>query len=480
MAESPITPRGEDFASWYQDVVLQGDMAEPAEIVKGCMVIKANGYAVWELLQRQFDDRFKATDHQNVYFPLLIPQSFLRKEAEHVEGFSPELAVVTIAGGKELEEPYVIRPTSETIIGHFFSKWIQSWRDLPVLVNQWANVLRWELRTRMFLRTTEFLWQEGHTAHSNHEEALEEVLRILDIYADVAESVMAMPVVKGAKTRAEKFAGALRSYSIEAMMQNGLALQAGTSHDLGQNFGKAFNVQFQSKEGQLDYVWQTSWGVSTRLIGGLIMTHSDDKGLILPPKLAPVKAVLAPIYRKDQEKDAVLEAAHRIAKEVGAKVDAREGLSPGAKFYHWERRGVPVVLELGPRDLASGNVVLKRRDTGTKEIVPQAQLAARIPEVLDQMQKDLYAAAKQRQKDNTVLANSIEEVEEILREVSAEKGGGKFVMAHVKDDPAVDARMKEFKATVRCIPMTDEFDGAGKCIVTSETVDRRAVIAKAY
>ncbi|HEX3879562.1 MAG TPA: proline--tRNA ligase [Bryobacteraceae bacterium] len=480
MAESPITPRGQDFASWYQDVVLQGDMAEPAEIVKGCMVIKANGYAVWELMQREFDDRFKATDHQNVYFPLLIPQSFLRKEAEHVEGFSPELAVVTIAGGKELEEPYVIRPTSETIIGHFFSKWIQSWRDLPVLVNQWANVVRWELRTRMFLRTTEFLWQEGHTAHSSHEEALEEVLRILDIYAEVAEDIMAMPVIKGAKTRAEKFAGALRSYSIEAMMQNGLALQAGTSHDLGQNFGKAFNVQFQSREGQLDYVWQTSWGVSTRLIGGLIMTHSDDKGLVLPPKLAPVKTVLAPIYRKDQEKDAVLEAAHRIGKEVGAKVDAREGLSPGAKFYHWERRGVPIVLELGPRDLASGNVVLKRRDTGAKEVLPQAQLADRIPEVLAQMQRDLYAAAKQRQKDNTVLANSIGEVEEILRDVSAEKGGGKFVMAHIKDDPAVDARMKEFKATIRNIPMVDEFDGPGKCIVTGETVDRRAVIAKAY
>jgi prolyl-tRNA synthetase len=480
MPESPITPRSQDFASWYQDVVLQGDMAEPAEIVKGCMVIKANGYAVWEMMQREFDDRFKATNHQNVYFPLLIPQSFLRKEAEHVEGFSPELAVVTIAGGKELEEPYVIRPTSETIIGHFFSKWIQSWRDLPVLVNQWANVVRWELRTRMFLRTTEFLWQEGHTAHSNHDEALEEVLRILDIYADVAESVMAMPVIKGAKTRAEKFAGALRSYSIEAMMQNGLALQAGTSHDLGQNFGKAFNVQFQNKEGQLDYVWQTSWGVSTRLIGGLIMTHSDDKGLVLPPRLAPVKAVLAPIYRKDQEKSAVLEAAHSIAKDVGAKVDDREGLTPGAKFYHWERRGVPVVLELGPRDLAAGNVVLKRRDTGAKESVAQTQLATRLPEVLDQMQKDLYSAAKQRQKENTVIANSIEEVESILADVSAEKGGGKFVMAHIKDDPAVDARMKEFKATVRCIPMADEFDGAGKCIVTGETVDRRAVIAKAY
>jgi prolyl-tRNA synthetase len=480
MAESPITERSRDFAAWYQDVVLQGDMAEPAEIVKGCMVIKANGYAVWEMIQREFDDRFKATGHQNVYFPLLIPQSFLQKEAEHVEGFSPELAVVTIAGGKELEEPYVIRPTSETIIGHFFAKWIQSYRDLPLLMNQWANVVRWELRTRMFLRTTEFLWQEGHTAHATHDEAVEEVLRILDIYAEVAEDIMAMPVIKGAKSRAEKFAGALRSYSIEAMMQNGLALQAGTSHDLGQNFGKAFNVQFQSSEGKLDYVWQTSWGVSTRLIGGLIMSHSDDKGLVLPPKLAPVKAIVVPIYRKDEEKSRVLEAAEKIAKEVGAKIDLREGQSPGAKFFHWERRGVPVVLELGPRDLASGNIVLKRRDTGTKEILPQAELAAKLPTVLDSMQKDLYNAAKQRLKDNTVLANSVAEVEAILSDVTAEKGGGKFVMAHMKDDPVCDARMKEFKATVRNIPSVDEYDGPGKCIVTGETVGRRLVIAKAY
>jgi prolyl-tRNA synthetase len=480
MPESPITARGQDFAAWYQDVVLQGDMAEPAEIVKGCMVIKANGYAVWELLQRQLDDRFKASGHQNLYFPLLIPQSFLQKEAEHVEGFAPELAVVTIAGGKELEEPYVIRPTSETIIGHFFSKWIQSWRDLPVLMNQWANVVRWELRTRMFLRTTEFLWQEGHTAHATHEEALEEVLRILDVYAEVAEDIMAMPVIKGMKTQSEKFAGAVRSYAIEAMMQNGLALQSGTSHDLGQNFGKAFDVRFQSKEGQLDYVWQTSWGVSTRLIGGLIMSHSDDKGLVLPPKLAPVKAVLVPIYRKDEERGRVLEAAHRIGKEIGAKVDDRAGQSPGAKFFHWERRGVPVVLELGPRDLASNNIVLKRRDTGAKEVLPQAEVAEKLPAALAQMQQDLYSAAKQRLKSNTVLANSIQEVESILKDVTAEKGGGKFVMAHVKDDPACDARMKEFKATVRCIPLIDEYDGAGKCIITGEPVDRRAVIAKAY
>ena len=481
MAESPITPRTQDFAAWYQDVVLQGDMAEPAEIVKGCMVIKANGYAVWELLQRELDDRFKATGHQNVYFPLLIPESFLKKEAEHVEGFAPELAVVTIAGGKKLEEPYVIRPTSETIIGHFFAKWIQSHRDLPMLFNQWANVVRWELRTRMFLRTTEFLWQEGHTAHSNHEEALEEVLRILDVYAEVAESVMAMPVIKGAKTRAEKFAGAVRSYSIEGMMQNGLALQAGTSHDLGQNFGKAFDVKFQSKAGQLEYVWQTSWGVSTRLIGGLIMSHSDDKGLVLPPRLAPIKSVLVPIYRKDEERSAVLEAAHRIAKETGAKVDDREGQSPGAKFFHWERRGVPCVMELGPRDLAAGNVVLKRRDTGSKEVVPQAEIGAKLSATLAAMQDDLLRNAKERLKANTVVANSIGEVEEILNsKVTAERGGGKFVMAHVKDDPQCDARLKEFKATVRNIPLVDEFDGPGKCIVTGEPVDRRVVIAKSY
>src|SRR5271167_3357338 len=414
MAESPITPREKDFAAWYQDVVLQGDMAEPAEIVKGCMVIKPNGYAVWEVLQRELDDRFKATGHQNVYFPLLIPQSFLQKEAEHVEGFAPELAVVTIAGGKKLEEPYVIRPTSETIIGHFFAKWIQSYRDLPVLMNQWANIIRWELRTRMFLRTTEFLWQEGHTAHSSHQEAIDEVLRMLAVYADVAENVMAMPVIKGQKTSAEKFAGAVRTYAIEAMMQNGLALQSGTSHDLGQNFGRAFDVKFQTKGGQLDYVWQTSWGVSTRLIGGLIMTHSDDKGLVLPPKVAPIKAVLAPIFRKDEERAQVMEVATKIGKELGAHVDTRDGLSPGAKFFHWERRGVPVVFELGPRDVASGNIVIKRRDTGTKETIPQTAAAVKLAATLESMQKDLYTRAKQRLKDNTVLANSLDEVKSIL------------------------------------------------------------------
>lgn len=480
MAQSPITPRGQDFAAWYQDVVIQGDMAEPAEIVKGCMVIKPNGYAVWEHLQRALDDRFKASGHQNIYLPLLIPQSFLQKEAEHVEGFSPELAVVTVAGGKQLEEPYVIRPTSETIVGHFFAKWIQSWRDLPVLINQWANVMRWELRTRLFLRTTEFLWQEGHTAHASHAEAMEEVLRMLDVYADVAENVMAMPVIKGRKTQSEKFAGAVNSFSIEAMMQSGLALQAGTSHDLGQNFGKAFDVKFQTNTGQLDYVWQTSWGVSTRLIGGLIMSHSDDKGLVLPPKLAPVPAVVVPIYRKDEEKAVVLEAAHKIAGEVGAKVDEREGQTPGAKFFHWERRGVPVVIELGPRDVAAGTAVLKRRDTGAKGPVPQSEIARRVPALLEDIQGSLYRSAKDRLKERTVVANSMAEVESILTEVTAEKGNGKFVMAHLKDDPACDARVKEFKATIRCVPATDEFNGGGRCLVTGEKVDRRVVIAKAY
>ncbi len=480
MAQSAITPRSDDLAAWYQDVVLEGDMAEPAEIVKGCMVIKPNGYAVWELLQRALDDEFKATGHQNVYFPLLIPQSFLQKEAEHVEGFSPELAVVTIAGGKHLEEPYVIRPTSETIVGHFFSKWIQSWRDLPLLLNQWANVVRWELRTRLFLRTSEFLWQEGHTAHATHGEAIEEVHRILDIYAAIAEEVMAMPVIKGMKTQAEKFAGAVRSYSIEAMMQSGLALQAGTSHDLGQNFGKAFNVQFQTGAGHLEYVWQTSWGVSTRLIGGLIMSHSDDKGLVLPPKLAPIKSVLVPIFRKDQERSEVLEAGHRIAQDIGAKLDDREGQTPGAKFFHWERRGVPLVLELGPRDIAAGKIVLKRRDTGTKETIAQSDLAAAVPDALTQMQTGLLEAARQRMKERTALANSMEEMESILGEVTAEKGNGRFVMAHLADDPTCDERVKQFKASIRCLPLTDEYDGPGRCLVTGKTVDRRVVVAKAY
>ena len=483
--ESPITPRNLDFAAWYQDVIRQGELAEPAEVVKGAMVIKPHGYAIWEKIQADLDRRFKATGHKNAYFPLLIPESFLRKEAEHVEGFSPELAVVTIGGGKELEERYVIRPTSETIIGHFFAKWISSWRDLPLKLNQWANVLRWELRTRMFLRTSEFLWQEGHTAHASHEEALAETLQMLDVYATFAEEIMAMPVIRGIKTRAEKFAGAERSYCIEAMMQNGLALQAGTSHDLGQNFGKAFDVKFQNAQKELEYVWQTSWGVSTRLIGGLIMSHSDDNGLVLPPKLAPIQVVIVPIYRKDEERQAVVARGHQLAQTLGehglaVEVDDREGIKPGAKYFHWEQHGVCVRLELGPRDLAAESVMLKRRDSGDKAAVPMAGLPARLKKLLDEQQRALLAAAQARLKDNTVLASSFAEVGAILGDATAEKGGGKFVMAHIKDDPACDAKLKEFKASVRCIPLEDHYDGAGPCIITGETVSHRSVIAKSY
>ncbi|MSO19599.1 MAG: proline--tRNA ligase [Acidobacteria bacterium] len=480
-----ITPRAENFARWYKDVIQQAELAEAAEVVKGCMVIRPHGYAIWERLQAELDSRFKATGHQNAYFPLLIPMSFIKKEAEHVEGFAPELAVVTIAGGETLEDPYVIRPTSETIIGYFYAKWIKSWRDLPVLINQWANVVRWELRTRMFLRTTEFLWQEGHTAHATQQEAEEEARRMLDVYADVAENIMAMPVIRGIKSQAERFAGATRSFCIEAMMQNGLALQAGTSHELGQNFAKAFEIRFQNKSGELEFAWQTSWGVSTRLLGGLIMSHSDDRGLVLPPKLAPVQTVIIPIYRKDEERSAVLEKVQQITLElraagVAVTADDREGYTPGNKFFHWEQHGVPVVIELGPRDLAAGNVVFRRRDAAEKQTVPADGLAAVVVRTLDQMQTEMLEAARKRRADNTVLAGSLEEVRAILESATAEKGGGKFVMAHLKDDKSCDARLKEFKASVRCIPLEDHYDGPGPCLITGETVPHRVVIAKSY
>ena len=485
MAESKITPRADNFARWYQDVIAQAELAEPAEVVKGCMVIRPNGYAIWEKLQAELDRRFKDTGHQNAYFPLLIPESFIRKEAEHVEGFSPQLAVVTIAGGEELEERYIIRPTSETIIGYFFARWIKSWRDLPLKINQWANIVRWELRTRLFLRTTEFLWQEGHTAHASEPEAHEETLRMLDVYADVAENVMAMPVIRGEKTQAERFPGAVRTYCIEAMMQNGLALQAGTSHELGRNFAKAFEIRFQNQAGELEYVWQTSWGVSTRLIGGLIMTHSDDKGLVLPPKLASVHAVFIPIYRKDTERAGVVEKTNQLAQQLRdanlyVSVDDREGYTPGFKFFHWEQRGVPLIIELGPRDLAADQVVVRRRDATEKQTVPMSALLASVRQLLDQMQKELLEKALRRREENTVLASTLDEVKAILEGATAEKGGGKFVMAHLKDDPVCEARLKEFKASVRCIPLEDRYDGAGRCIVTGEPVPRRVVIAKAY
>jgi prolyl-tRNA synthetase len=480
-----IVARSKDFAAWYQDVVRQGDLAEPAEVVKGCMVIKPHGYAVWEKMRDQLDRRFKETGHKNAYFPIFIPQSFLRKEAEHVEGFAPELAVVTIGGGKQLEEPYVVRPTSETIIGHFFAKWINSWRDLPLLINQWANVVRWELRTRLFLRTSEFLWQEGHTAHANHEEARAEAHRMLDVYAEFAEQWMAMPVIRGLKTESEKFAGAEESYCIEAMMQNGYALQAGTSHDLGQNFGKAFDVKFQNQNKELEYVWQTSWGVSTRLVGGLVMTHSDDNGLVLPPKLAPVQLAIVPIYRKDEERQAVCEQAHKLgaeARERGltVEVDDRPEYKPGFKFFHWEQKGVPLRVELGPRDLQAGQAVLKRRDTGDKQFIPMQQLAPTAESLMETIQQDLLEAARQRLRDNTIVLDDHGEFIELMKPVTAERGGGKFVMVHWCGSPGCEARIKETKATIRCIPFEDHHGGGGQCLVCGEASPQRVVAAKAY
>ncbi len=485
--KTTITPRSEDYARWYQDVIRAADMAEPAEVVKGCMVIKPHGYAIWELIQQDLDRRFKETGHKNAYFPVLIPMSFIQKETEHVEGFSPELAVVTHAGGKQLEEPYVVRPTSETIIGHFFSRWIQSWRDLPLLINQWANVMRWELKTRMFLRTSEFLWQEGHTAHATHEEAIEEARRMLEVYASFAEEVMAMPVIKGAKSETEKFAGAVKSMTIEAMMQNGMALQAGTSHDLGQNFGKAFNVRFQNKEGDLEYVWQTSWGVSTRLVGGLIMTHSDDAGLVLPPRLAPIHVAIVPIYRKDNEREEVLAAAGKIASDLPKMelfgrhlevvVDDREGYKPGFKFYHWEQRGVPLRLELGPRDLAKQHVMAKLRAgrNTDKQAWPLAGLPEKVLETLETMQSELLELARQRREEKTVRVDDYEAFKELYGE-----GKSSFALVHWCGNADCEAKIKEdTKATIRCIPW-DRQPEEGKCVVCGKPSSGRVVMAKAY
>jgi prolyl-tRNA synthetase len=480
-----ITPQAEDFPKWYQDVVREGDLAEVAKVVKGCMVIKPHGYAIWEKIQADLDRRFKDTGHKNAYFPLLIPKSFITKEAEHVEGFAPELAVVTHAGGKPLPEgeEYVIRPTSETIIGHFFAKWIDSYRDLPLLINQWANVMRWELHTRLFLRTTEFLWQEGHTAHATHEDAQAEVMRMLDVYGDFAEQVMAMPVVRGIKTESEKFAGAEASFCIEAMMRDGKALQSGTSHDLGQNFGKAFDVRFQSEEGVEDFVWQTSWGVSTRLVGGLIMTHSDNSGLILPPKLAPVQAVIVPIFRKAHERETVLGVASKLrddiaAAGVGVTLDDREGKRPGEKFYEWERKGVPLRIELGPRDIKSGEAMTRLRVAEDKVKRPLATLAADLPGVLDGFQAALYERALEFRERNTVSLDSWDEFSETFAD-----GGSKFAWCHWDGTAETEAAIKDqTKVTVRCVPLPGQGPDPepGACVKTGRPSPRRVLFAKAY
>jgi len=487
--DKKLTTRAENFSDWYNELVLRAELADYSP-VKGSMVIRPNGYGIWERMQRALDDMFKATGHENAYFPLFIPQSFLSKEAQHVEGFAPETAVVTHGGGKELEEPLVVRPTSETIIYHMFAKWTQSYRDLPILINQWANVVRWEMRTRLFLRTLEFLWQEGHTAHATHDEAEEEARKMLGVYRSFMEGWIAMPVVTGQKTESEKFAGALRTYSCEAMMQDNKALQAGTSHNLGQNFAKAFELQFQDQNGEMAFAWNTSWGVSTRMIGGLVMTHSDDNGLVTPPKLAPVEVVIVPVYKSDEERARVVEAAHRVKRELtewtgrGAtdrlrvRVDDRDGIKPGAKYYEWEMRGVPLRLEIGPKDLEKQSVFSARRDTRAKAALPMAGLPETVAKLLETIQADLLAAAKARREANSYRdVKSYDEFKQII------EGPGGFIYAGWNGDPAIEAKVKEeTKATIRCIP-DEEFrtpGGRARCLITGEPAKHEVVWAKAY
>ena len=482
--DQKLTPRATDFSAWYNEVVLRAELADYSP-VRGCMVIRPSGYGIWERMQRTLDDMFKATGVQNAYFPLFIPESYLKKEAQHVEGFAPELAIVTIGGGKELEEPLVVRPTSETIIYAMFAKWVQSYRDLPLLINQWANVVRWEMRTRLFLRTLEFLWQEGHTAHATHDEAEERTLQILGIYRTFMEQWMAMPVVTGQKTESEKFAGALRTYSLEALMQDNKALQAGTSHNLGQNFAKGFDLKFQTEAGGLEYAWNTSWGVSTRMIGGLVMTHGDDNGLRVPPRLAPIELVVVPIYRKDDERARVLEAADSIAHGLRAAgvrvhVDARDGMKPGAKYYEWELRGVPLRMELGPRDLDQQQCVVVRRDTRAKQPVPLDQVNTLLPTTLKMVQAEMFAAALERREANSLRGPITYDT---FREIMAGEGGGGFVYAGWCGDAACEAAIKEdTKATIRVLP-DPEFRSAEApttCLRCGRPAVHEALWAKAY
>ena len=472
-----ITPRSEDFSRWYLDVVRRAELADYSP-VKGCMVIRPYGYAIWENIQRLLDARFKATGHVNAYFPLFIPESLLRKEKEHVEGFAPQVAWVTRGGDEDLEEKLIVRPTSEVIIGTMYAKWIQSWRDLPVLINQWANVVRWEKVTRPFLRTTEFLWQEGHTAHETAEEAQEETLRMLGVYKDFAETELAMPVLDGLKSESEKFAGAERTYSIEALMGDGRALQAGTSHNLGQNFARAFEIQFQGREKTLQHVWTTSWGVSTRLIGGVIMTHGDDSGLVLPPHIAPYQVVIVPIPRGNW-KETVLPKAEAIRDELTArgvrvKLDASEENSPGWKFAEWEMRGVPLRLEIGPKDIEKAQVFSARRDTREKAAIPLADLATRVPAILEEIQANLFARALEFRTSHTSEAANWDEFK------SAMEGRPGFVIAAWCGSAECEAAIKaETQATVRNIPLgSPAFQGP--CVKCNGAASARPWFAKAY
>ena len=486
-----ITSRETDYSQWYNELVVKADLAEHSA-VRGCMVIKPYGYAIWEKMQAALDKMFKDTGHSNAYFPLFIPKSFFSKEASHVEGFATECAVVThyrlkndgkgnivVDEDAKLEEELIVRPTSETIIWNTYKGWIESYRDLPILVNQWANVVRWEMRTRLFLRTAEFLWQEGHTAHATKEEAIVEAAQMLDVYADFAENWMALPVIKGHKTENERFAGALGTLCIEALMQDGKALQAGTSHFLGQNFAKAFDVKFTAKDGKLDYVWATSWGVSTRLMGALVMAHSDDAGLVLPPKLAPIQVVIVPIYKTEEEQQAIGALADSLiadlkAKGISVKYDDRDTHRPGFKFAEWELKGVPVRIAVGSRDMQNGTVELARRDTQAKETVSQEGLANRIEQLLEAIQQNIYDKAFAFRNNNTVEVNSYEEFKQVL------DGPGGFVSAHWDGTVETEKRIKEeTKATIRCIPL-DNKEEEGVCIVTGKPSKQRVLFAKAY
>ena len=486
-----LTKRSENYSQWYNDLVVKADLAEQSA-VRGCMVIKPYGYAIWEKMQRQLDAMFKETGHVNAYFPLLIPKSFLSREADHVEGFAKECAVVThyrlknspdgngvvVDPEARLEEELIIRPTSETIIWNTYKNWIQSYRDLPILCNQWANVFRWEMRTRMFLRTAEFLWQEGHTAHATREEAMEEAVRMLNVYADFAEKYMAVPVIKGVKTANERFAGALETYTIEAMMQDGKALQSGTSHFLGQNFAKAFDVKFINKENKLDYVWATSWGVSTRLMGALIMTHSDDNGLVLPPHLAPIQVVIVPIYRKAEQLAEVSAKVAPIvealkAKGISVKYDDADNRRPGFKFADYELKGVPVRLVLGAKDLENGTVEVMRRDTLQKQTVPFEGIVDYVADLLEDIQDNIYQKARKFRDEHISVADSYDEFKEKI-----EAGG--FVLAHWDGTTETELRVKEeTKATIRCIPL-DGDETPGTCIFTGKPSARRVIFARNY
>ena len=479
MSDEKLPTRKENFAEWYNQLVLKSELADYAP-VRGCMVVRPYGWTLWENIQAALDRRFKDTGHVNAAFPLLIPMSFLEKEKEHVEGFSPELAVVTIGGGEVLEEPLIVRPTSETIIGYMYSKWVKSWRDLPILINQWGNVVRWEMRTKLFLRTLEFYWQEGHTAHATEEEAREETLRMLDVYADFAINEAAVPVIKGIKSDSEKFAGAVMSTTIEAMMGDTRALQSGTSHFLGQNFAKAFNIQYSDQKNELQYAWTTSWGLSTRFVGAIIMTHGDDQGLILPPRLAPIQVIIIPIYKSDTEKSGVLEAIERVARElkeagIRFKVDDREELTPGRKYNDWEMRGVPLRIEIGPKDVEKKSVALARRDKPGKEgksFVSQENLSATISEMLTTIQTSMLERATSFRDSHIHDPKDFAELASVVQEG--------WAFSWWCESKECETRVKdETKASTRCMPI-DQESGEGKCIVCGKPAKRKVYFARSY